>query len=251
MNVEQDAFARALLAPEAAVPPGLSDPNGRPAGKRFDVYRNNVMASLTDALTTAFPVIHKLVGAANFKVLAAAFVRKHPPQTPLIMHYGAEMPSFLETFEPARSLGYLPDIARLEQAMRTAYHAADAQAIDPAWLAQVPPDALMTLRLALAPAVQVLRSPWPIHSIWSYNMVANSPKPEARAEDIAVLRPGFDPEPHLLAPGVAAFLTALHEGVALGTANARAGAEAADFDLAQALSLLLSTNSLTHLEGQP
>ena len=62
MTVGQESFTEALLTPEHPVPDGLIDPAGRPAGKRFDVYRNNVAVSLTGALETAFPVIRKLVG---------------------------------------------------------------------------------------------------------------------------------------------------------------------------------------------
>ena len=43
-------FVPALLDPEAAIPPGLVDRAGRAAGKRFDVYRNNVAVGLADAL---------------------------------------------------------------------------------------------------------------------------------------------------------------------------------------------------------
>ena len=49
MTVPQDDFVAALLRPDADVPLGLSDPEGRPAGKRFNVYRNNVAVSLKDA----------------------------------------------------------------------------------------------------------------------------------------------------------------------------------------------------------
>ena len=58
----QAAFAHALLNPEAAIPPGIVDPQGRPAPKRFSVYRNNVASSLTRAREAAFPTVRKLVG---------------------------------------------------------------------------------------------------------------------------------------------------------------------------------------------
>ncbi|MEJ6708232.1 MAG: DNA-binding domain-containing protein [Amylibacter sp.] len=79
MSVDQKAFTQALLNPETAILVGLIDPKGRPAGKRFDVYRNNVIVGLMDAMETAFPVIQKLIGAENFRNLLGAYVRQHPP----------------------------------------------------------------------------------------------------------------------------------------------------------------------------
>src|SRR6056297_4262947 len=100
MIVDQSTFRAALLDAEATRPDGLTDGAGAPAGRRFDVYRNNVAVSLADALEAAFPVIAKLVGTRNFRLLAGAFLRSHPPQSPLMMFYGAEMPTFLSTFGP-------------------------------------------------------------------------------------------------------------------------------------------------------
>ena len=70
-------------------------------------------------LAEAFPVIRKLLGDNNFNILAGQFVRTHPPTSPLIAFYGEALPEFLEGFELVRSLGYLPDIARLELALRS------------------------------------------------------------------------------------------------------------------------------------
>lgn len=247
MNVAQADFARALLAPDAAAPEGLSDPEGRRAGKRFDVYRNNVVASLTDALETAFPVVRKLVGVKNFRVLAAAYLRGHPPRTPLLMFYGETMPAFLETFAPVRSLGYLADVARLEQALREAYHAADVESADPACLAALSPEDLMAARLRLDPALRVIRSPWPVQAIWRYNSEPDAPKPAPGAEDVIVLRRVHDPEPIVLPPGAAAFLAALSRGVPLGKAHDDATDEATEFDLAAVLRLLLTSGSIADI----
>ena len=67
MTVSQDAFTRSVLAQDLDPPDGLVGAQGRPAAKLFDVYRNNVAVSLTDALETAFPVIAKLLGGARFR----------------------------------------------------------------------------------------------------------------------------------------------------------------------------------------
>ena len=57
----QSAFAQALLDPEAAIPAGVIDPMGRPAPKRFAVYRNNVATGLGNVLEAAFPAVKSLV----------------------------------------------------------------------------------------------------------------------------------------------------------------------------------------------
>lgn len=122
----QNTFAAALLNPEADVPLGLIDPQGRPVQKRFDVYRNNVASGLTRALEASFPVIRALVGEAFFGAMAVEFLRAHPPKSRLMMLYSDAFPPFLATFPPVADLAYLPDVARLEQALRESYHAADA-----------------------------------------------------------------------------------------------------------------------------
>ncbi len=246
MIVDQTTFRAALLNPEAERPTGLSDGNGQPAGRRFDVYRNNVTVSLSEALESAFPVIRKLVGAENFKVLARAFLHRHPPTSPLMMFYGAEMPGFLRDFEPTGKTGYLPDVARLELLIRESYHAADAEVADPNRLQELSPDALMETPITLAPSIRLLRSPWPVFSIWRFNMENGAPKPEMKVEDVLVARPDLDPAPYLLPPGGGAFVEALLAGKTFGAAI---DAATEDFDLSATLGLLIETNAMTRIGG--
>ena len=236
MSVDQAEFTAAMLDPERAVPAGLTDPAGRPAGRRFAVYRNNVAVSLTDALETAFPVIVKLVGRDFFQAMAGVYLRAYPPASPLMMHYGQDMPDFLQGFEPDTHLPYLPDVARLELEMRQSYHAADARPADPSVLQRMSPDALLAARFTFVPSMRLVRSAWPIHAIWVQNMQGGS-APEMRAESILITRPDFDPAPHLITDAQAAFIDALIDGQNLAFALEKAG-EA--FDLAATLGLLLS-----------
>jgi hypothetical protein len=245
MNVAQHAFAAALLDPGRAVPEGLLAPDGSPAGRRFSVYRNNVAVSLTEALATAFPVLAKLLGEANFRGLAGLYLRAHPPASPVLMLYGERMPAFLAGLPQVAHLPYLPDIARLEQALREAYHAADAMPLSGAALAALPPERLLAARLRLHPAVRVVASDWPIHGIWRRNSVAGAPKPEMRAETVLVTRPDLDPVQTLLPEGAAAFLAALAGGATLGAAI-EAGGEA--FDVTATLPLLIAAGALAEPE---
>lgn len=248
---DQAAFISAVLDPGRAVPEGLCDPAGRPAGKRFDVYRNNVAVSLTEALQTGFPVVRKLVGEAFFSAMAGVFLRAHPPKSPVITLYGEDLPRFLKGFPPAASLPYLPDVARLELALRRAYHAADAAPLDPARLGALPPEQLSAATLTLAPAVQLIQSPWPIHGIWRANTEPDAPKPRTVAEAVLIARPGFDPVASHLDPGQAAFVAALLAGTGLGAASDRATRAEAGFDLTSILGLLLAQGAITALTERP
>ncbi|MEM7731699.1 MAG: DNA-binding domain-containing protein [Pseudomonadota bacterium] len=251
MNTSQTSFTDAIFDPHAPRPAGLIDGQGRAAGRRFDVYRNNVIVSLVEALGAAFPGIVTLVGAENFKTLAGDFVRAHPPSSPLMMFYGAEMPKFLTSYAPVAGIKYLPDMARLEIAIRESYHAEDAVPVDPGALGALSPEALMQARLWLVPSLRLVRSSWPIHSIWRFNREEGAPKPVAENQDVAILRPGFDPVPYVLPPGGGAFISGLLRGEPMGTALAQATAEAEGFDLTQTLTLLIGNAAIFDIGEDP
>lgn len=240
----QSSFAAALLDPDLPMPEGITDPQGRPAPKRFGVYRNNVTTGLGKALEAGFPAVMSLVGADFFRSAAVIFLRNHPPQSRIMMLYGAEFPGFLAAFEPAQSLGYLPDVARLEQAIRESYHAADCAPISAEVLAALPEARLLMSRFRLAPSLRIVRSAWPILSIWKAAL-HHGPPPLMSAQDVVILRPDFDPVPQLLPVGAADFLSDLAEGTALVHALSRAGDA---FDLAATLTLLVQTKAIVEID---
>jgi hypothetical protein len=246
MNVTQDQFRAALLDSAQAVPEGLLDANHGPAGRRFNVYRNNVAVSLTEAMHQAFPVVTKLLGAQNMDGLAGIFLRQHPPSSPLMMHYGEAFPEFLTGMQQLSHLGYLPDVARLELALRCSYHAADSTPILPEALA-IDPEMLMEATIEFAPAMQLVRSEWPIASIWTFNTQDGSPKPQAVAEDVLITRVEFDPEPHVLPSGGAEWIDALMAGKTIGEAHEIAGGLSPGFDLGATLALLLQGGAIITL----
>ncbi|NVO55736.1 putative DNA-binding domain-containing protein [Rhodobacteraceae bacterium B1Z28] len=244
MSVSQTTFQAALLDAKALVPDGLTDAEAQPAGRRFSVYRNNVAVSLTEAMHQAFPVITKLLGTQNMDGLAGIFLRQHPPSSPLMMFYGEAFPDFLANMPQLSHLGYLPDIARLELALRQSYHAADSQAA-PADALAVSPEDVLKARLSFAPSMQVIRSDWPIHAIWRFNTEADAPTPEAHAQDVLITRPEYDPIPQPLPSGGAAWIAHLQTGDTIGDAFEKTAAETPDFDLGTTLALLLQGGAIT------
>jgi hypothetical protein len=247
MSSPHSDFRNALLDAARPNPTGLIAPGGRPAGRRFDVYRNNVIVGLMDALETGFPVLRKIIGPGTFRNLARLHAAAHPPVSPLMIHYGSDMPAFLERFEPLAHLPYLADVARLELAIRAAYHAGDAPPLPIDRVQTLSPDQLMASRLVLAPAVRVLASDWPIASIWMFNTSDDAPKPEMRPEDVLVARPAYDPAPHVLPQGGAAFLGALAQGRTL----AEASAHVAEADVGALFGVCVSNGVFTDICEAP
>lgn len=243
------AFAGALLDPGQPPPAGLVTWNGSDPAIRFAVYRNNVAASLVEALADTFPVTRELVGAPFFDAMARCFVAAQPPRSPVLTEYGGGFPGFVASFGPAKALVYLPDLARLELARVRAYHAADAAAVEPTVLAAHLADHhhLPDTRLTLQPSLTVLRSDHAIVSLWTVHQGVgriedvNPSQPECAL----VLRVGDDVLVLSVTRGTAAFVASLRAGGSLGRAAGAAVAREPAFDLANALALLIRHGGIT------
>ena len=238
----QTQFRTALLTPDAPVPAGVIGPTGQSSAKRFNVYRNNVTTGLCRALADNFPAIRSLVGSEFFQAMAVEFVRACPPNSPLMAGYGLALPDFLAQFPPTQPLGYLPDVARLELAIRQSYHAGDHDPKAGARLGTLDEARLMQTRLRLAPSFRLLISDWPVLDIWNAAL-SGGPKPRYQAQSVIVARPAFDPMPHLLPTGAGAFLQALIDMVTIGQAIAAHP----DTDVLAVLTLLATTGSISEV----
>lgn len=238
----QSDFAHALRSPGAFVPQGVISHNSEQPLRRFAVHRNNVIVGLLSALEARFPAARKIVGPDFFKAAARLFIQAHPPRSPVMMFYGDEFPSFLESFEPAKDVPYLPDVARLEAARSRACHAKDALPLKEAQLRETPPAALAGLCFTLHPSLEIVESPHPIVTIWMMNSGLLDPAPIApwRAEDALVLRPHLTVEVRLLLPGAKTFLRRLACGHKLQDAADAALADVPGFDLPANLAALFS-----------
>ncbi len=246
----QTAFRHALLEEDARASHALDIADGDlAAGERLAVYRNNVFASLTDALKETFPVVCRLVDERFFSYAAHEFIASHPPQRPALMEYGSAFPDFLSLFPPCRELVYLADVARFEWLMNVAAHAPDADSASPESLAAIAPDDAARLSFRLHPSYFYLASPWPIERIWRANRadacgeaVIDLASGGARLE---VSRQGGDVVFRALDEADFAFRQALAAGSPLGEALGRALAIDSNFSAADALTALFAEGAVT------
>ena len=248
-RIFQSGFAAAVTDLALPVPDGLTAWTGNRLTRRFGVYRNNVRVGLTGALAARFPATEAIVGPDFFAAMASAFVAAHPPRSPLLLAYGDDFAEFVEGFEPAAGLAYLPDVIRLEAARSFAYHAADAEPLSTADLAAVPPERLAALVFQPHPSLSILRSPHPVVTLWAMNAGALplAPIRDWVGEDALVVRPQMTVEVHRLPPGRAAFFVALATGLTLGEAVGAGVADAPAFDLAANLAALITTGAFVQL----
>jgi hypothetical protein len=239
----QRGFAAALLDPKLAVPPGLVGPDGEGSPKRFSVYRNNVVVGLTEALQANFPAVCRIVGDEFFRAMARAYVAWEPPTSPILLDYGAGFANFIAGFEPVASLPYLPDVARIERAWTEAYHAPEAVALEPAALAAIPSDRVGDIRFAVHPSLRIVRSQFPVLTIWRMNVADGVPRPvdlESGGEDALVLRVAAEVEVRSMPLGGPEFVAALANGEALTEATKCAMNAYPLFDLSTNLAALIS-----------
>jgi hypothetical protein len=235
-------FANALTDPHAPLPADFAVPQGANLAQRFAVYRNNVASGLIDALAERFPFTRAVVGDDFFRAMARHFVRQSRPTGEVLHEYGDALPAFISGFEPAVSLPWLADLARLEMLWSQSWGAADAPAMSLGSLGDIGPDALLAARVVVHPAVRLLRSSAPIASLWQAHQQAD---PDLSTipwlpQDVLVTRPQAEVQVTLLAPGVACFALELMHGATIEVAAGQAMSETQVFEIGPALAGLIN-----------
>jgi hypothetical protein len=248
----QQAFFEALLDPGQRPPSGLTTWNGSDPATRFAVYRNNVIASLIDALADTYPVTQELVGEAFFRAMARLFVLAEPPRSRVLAFYGKSFADFVEHFPPAAAVPYLADVARLEMLRVHACHAADDAPLSTEALAEVlaDADALPGLLPAFHPSTGLLRSPYAVVSLWAAHQgIAELASVDPLVpEQALVVRPDLEVEVVMLDAGAGDFVAHLMQGESLGHAAEQAERAHPGFDLARILSLLIQKRALSSMK---
>lgn len=242
-------FASALIDPERATPTVVSGPRGKAAVKRYNVYRNNVIVSLIDALATIYPAVQRITGVDFFRAMARSHIRATPPISPVLSEYGRDFPAFIEQYEYASPMPWLADTARIERAWLDAYHAADAEPLSPAVLAAVPQEKLADLVFIAHPATRIVRSRFSAVTIVASNR-GNEPEGRIDAsvpEDALITRPDLDVMLRRLPPGGATFIESLTSGRSLGEAAASALEISSSFDIAANIAGIIDAGAFTKI----
>ena len=140
---------------------------------------------------------------------------------------------------------YLADMAALEWLRHSAYHAAAAVPLPLEALASAA-DRAADAVLALHPSLGVVRSSYPIVSIYELNVEIGdvSRARLAGSEDALVARSGLTVEIRRLPEGGAPFILALKDGKTIGEAAILALRESSAFDLKANLAGLMASGAI-------
>ena len=132
---------------------------------RVAIYANAYAARLIQALGKAYPHWLTFAGAAEFDVVAEAYVRAHPSRYANLRWYGATLADYLAATAPWSRQPWLAEIARFEWALGLAFDADDAAPWTFAALA-ARGAALVDSRFTLDPSLQTLALAWNVADIF-------------------------------------------------------------------------------------
>ncbi|HVY33439.1 MAG TPA: DNA-binding domain-containing protein [Caulobacteraceae bacterium] len=229
----QTRMAQALWTDSAE---GLIDqiaPGVVGAHHALGVHRNTIISGLTNTLRLTYPTVEWLVGEDFFDQAAFHFTRRYPPVAMQLSDYGREFPAFLESYDPAAELAYLPDTARFDLVVDQVA----AQAVSASSIAV---DLGNGVALKLDGSLSILRLTYPADRIRDARDQDGEALPALELTPgvyaYAVWRSAQGASVRLLPAGVAAFVQ-----VVLAGGSAEAGLEALMLDAgAEALEQLRS-----------
>jgi hypothetical protein len=231
----QTSFARGLRSStpgEQASETWLSGivdaPSGIAPADRFEVYRNNTRQFFLAALKGIYPVLQRRVGAGYFRKLGHEYRRAHPSRHGDLHWVGAEFPAWLARHLAGSQYAWLADLARLEWACEVAQDASDATAVAREALGRFASGTVEATVLRFHPSVQLVRSPYPLWTLWRRNQDDADGAPvdlASGAENCVVACTGDRVAVYRVGDEGFALLERLLAGEELGRALAGAGLE--------------------------
>ncbi|GJL81974.1 MAG: DUF2063 domain-containing protein [marine bacterium B5-7] len=249
----QQSFRRALFDP-TSTSPALRDQivtHGLPAERRLNVYRNNMIASLTESLKATYPAVVKIVGDDFFKMLARRYIESSPSTCGDLHTFGDNFDKLVDSLPETRSLPYLADIARLEWGYHIVFHAVEDNPItlDALAEADIEPDQYDSIRFHFHPASMAISSRYPITNIWRFAInEADDDRTldiDTGGENVLVARRDNEMEFQNMGDAEYRFVQSMISGLSLAECFA-AGCEVnTEFDLSNALSQQFLRHNIT------
>ncbi len=161
------------------------------AEKRLGIYFDAYRFRIIEALATAYPKLHVMLGDNLFDQTARSYIAQFPSTFSNMRWVGGNMQTHLNNTLPQHPIA--AEMAAFEWALGLAFDAEDAPILALQDLAAIPPEAWAALKFAFHPSLHVLPLQWNVVQIWNALDKEETPPTIAKTnEPCLVWRQGFD-----------------------------------------------------------
>lgn len=182
--------------------------------ERLDIYAHMYRARLLEILTDEYPITRQVLGDQAFERACRLFLRRNPSKHRTLNHLSERFPNFLSRNLPRGNRSALAvDVARIERSMEDVFDAPRAEPLTAAEFAAIGADEWHRVRLAMIPALKLLKLRFPANDYMNAVRAGKRPRlPRLRATFAIVYRRDFLLYRRGQAPGQFRLLTALARG---------------------------------------
>ncbi len=134
------------------------------AEKRLSIYADAYRLRIIEALSTAYPKLHSLLGDALFDSTARDYIDYYPSEYRNMRWVGDKMAKHLLNVLPQHPIA--AELAKFEWALGLAFDAESVAIVSVQDLAAISPETWGVLSFELHPAVQLLDLTWNVIPVW-------------------------------------------------------------------------------------
>jgi hypothetical protein len=133
--------------------------------KRLGIYYDAYRFRIIEALATAYPKLHVMLGDELFDQTARSYIDQFPSTYRNMRWVGGNMQTHLKNTLPQHPIA--AEMAAFEWILGLAFDAEDAPILGLQDLAAVPPENWAALKFSFHPSLQVLSLQWNVVQIWN------------------------------------------------------------------------------------
>jgi hypothetical protein len=188
MNIKQlqRQFSDTLLYKNDQIAKQVKPKKAFTSNELLQIYRNNFVMGVTEALSATYQHTLSLVGETFFNTVARMFILNHPPQENNMMTYGNGFSEYLQDLEQLKALPYVAEMARFEWLLeQTTNTKLQPLSLDVQQLKSIPTEQLENIVFQVATQVSIFSSKQNIQHL--YQMIIRKQIQETDLNQICYL----------------------------------------------------------------
>jgi hypothetical protein len=166
----QQQFSDTLLYKNDQIAQQIKPKKAFSSNELLQIYRNNFVMGVTEALSVTYQHTLALVGETFFNAVARQFILRQPPQENNMMTYGNGFSEYLHDLEQLKELPYVAEMARFEWLLeQTTNKKLQTVSLDVEQLKSIPAEQLENISFQIATQVSIFSSKQNIQHL--YDMI--------------------------------------------------------------------------------